>query len=344
MSDGGDKVPESLDDSIYDSVNSSIAGSLDDVPDESSRDSIINDTIMPADEETTSRVPRVKLPPFIPDDPDLWFAQVDWALTNAGMKTSTEKFQYVGTSLEHRYAKEVRDIILKPPKEEDDPFKTLKDELLHRLGKSQAQRTRQLLEREEIGARTPSQFLRHLQQLAGETAAQDIVRALWMDRLDPITRAGIAAQPTTASLDDLARIADNIADSISNLHPASATPQIAQVTATAMPNESRLLEQLTRLQLQLAEMQCDHRREIAAVRSELQDSRRSRSTYRDESPDGDRDHRRRSPSQRGRSRSRPSVQYDGMCWYHFKFGDEARKCKTPCRLNASFIARQPPGN
>lgn len=94
------------------------------------------ETIMPTEREATTAKIRVRLPAFIADDPDLWFQQVEWALKNAGVQTSTEKFQCVGTSLEPRYAKEVRDLLLNPPDELQDPFKKLKDELLRRLGKS----------------------------------------------------------------------------------------------------------------------------------------------------------------------------------------------------------------
>lgn len=151
-----------------------------------------------------------------------------------------------------------------------------------------------------------------------------------MDRLNPVVRASLAAQPDKLTLDDLAKIADKIMDSIGALQPQT------QVSAVATSAESAILEQLTKLQLQLNEMQCSHRREIAAVRSELEEGRRGRSNsrldLRDRSPSYDRGR----SSIRGRSSSRPPVQYDGMCWYHFTFGDSARKCKAPCRLSGKF--------
>ncbi|KAF7272993.1 hypothetical protein GWI33_014262 [Rhynchophorus ferrugineus] len=72
----------------------------------------------------------------------------------------------------------------------------------------------QLFEQEEIGDRIPSQFLRLLQSLAGDTADQNIIKLMWINQLDPIRRAGIAAKPGNTKLEDLARIADNIKDAI----------------------------------------------------------------------------------------------------------------------------------
>ncbi|CAD7084403.1 unnamed protein product [Hermetia illucens] len=88
---------------------------------------------------------RIVLPKFIPREPQVWFA--------------------THNSLE------VNDIILKPPAEK--PYTAFKEALIARLGSSQEQQLRQLLEREEIGDRKPSQFLRHLQHLAGSAVGDD---------------------------------------------------------------------------------------------------------------------------------------------------------------------------
>ncbi|XP_045472929.1 uncharacterized protein LOC123679604 [Harmonia axyridis] len=150
---------------------------------------------------------RLKIPVFTPDDPEVWFQQVEWSLEDVGLTASSAKFRQVAKSLDGRYAKEVRDLIINPPAEK--PYETLKEQLLQRLGKSQAQKTRQLLERVEIGDRKPSQFLRYLQQHAGDNAADEIVRALWMERINPLARASIAAQAaqTNVTMDDLAKTA-----------------------------------------------------------------------------------------------------------------------------------------
>lgn len=46
--------------------------------------------------------------------------------------------------------------------------------------------------------------------------------------------------------------------------------------------------------------------------------------------------RSRSKSKSGkRSRSKSSKRDKSLCWYHFKFGDKAKKCVSPCNYNAS---------
>ncbi|RZC34254.1 hypothetical protein BDFB_014899, partial [Asbolus verrucosus] len=89
---------------------------------------------------------------------------------------------------------------------------TLKRELISRLSTSQERKTKRLLEQEEIGDRTPltpSQFLRHLKDLAGPTVPETLIRTLWTSRL-PVQMQAILATQEKNKLDDVANLADKI--------------------------------------------------------------------------------------------------------------------------------------
>lgn len=103
-----------------------------------------------------------------------------------GITTDTTKFYYDMSQLETKYAIEVQDIFTNPP--DKDKYETLKTELINRLSASQGKRIRQLLEQEEIGDRSPSQFLRHMRRLAGTTVTDEFLRTLWASRLPNMTR------------------------------------------------------------------------------------------------------------------------------------------------------------
>jgi hypothetical protein len=119
-----------------------------------------------ADSSPPAEVPRVavRLPPFWAERPAVWFAQAEAQFFLACVNSEKTKFFHVISQLDHRYATETEDIITSPP--EQNPYTTLRAELVQRLSPSREQRIRQLLTLEEMGDRKPSQFLRHLRGLA----------------------------------------------------------------------------------------------------------------------------------------------------------------------------------
>ncbi|XP_033225957.1 uncharacterized protein LOC117178643 [Belonocnema kinseyi] len=258
--------------------------------------------------ETQMRI-ELKLPEFIADDSELWFNLVERTLAAAKITDELTMFGCVTAVLSPHYAKEVRDCIISP--HATTPYNTLKTELMKRFGVSQEQKTKQLLEREVIGSRTPSQFLRHLKSLAGTSANETILRALWLSGL-PKTIQQILAAHKNVTLETAAELADSIA---ATSVPA---PAVSEVQNTA-PIE-------TLLNIKMAQLKLDLQQEICSILEK----------YDRESPARD---RRYSPS-RSRSRNRgPSRNCgrdkDGVCFFHQRFGEKAYRCKQPCTFSGN---------
>ena len=135
----------------------------------------------------------VRLPPFWPDRPAIWFAQAESQFELAAITRQRTKFNYVVSQLNQQQAAEVEDIITAPP--EHEPYDRLKTELIRRLSTSSEQRVRQLLSHEEMGDRKPSQFLRHLKSLAPDVA-DDFLHTVWFSRLPPHVQAILPGQCT----------------------------------------------------------------------------------------------------------------------------------------------------
>ena len=202
----------------------------------------------------------VRLPPFWPDRPALWFAQAEAQFDLAGITRQRTKFNHVVSQLHQQHAAEVEDIITSPP--EREPYDRLKAELVRRLSTSREQRVRQLLSHEEMGDRRPSQFLRHLKGLAPDVP-DDFLRTVWASRLPPHVQAILAGQ-TEGSLDSAAHLADRICE-------VTPQPTTASVSPSEPDNTSGLRELVEELSRQVAALRATQTRR----RSHSRDHRRS---------------------------------------------------------------------
>lgn len=245
----------------------------------------------------------VRIPPFRPDKPAMWFSQIEGQFALSGITTDITKFYYITSQLDPQYADEVEDIILSPP--DTNKYGKLKDELIKRLSASRDKKIKQLLMHEELGDRKPSQFLRHLQHLAGPGVPDDFVKALWSERLPTGTQTIIASQQTTLSLEALADLADRIHDIVTPTHNVAVTSKNCRDTTP-----------LAELTQQVAELT----RRVEAL------NRPSRSRR------GDDKHRDRSHRSTSRCSTRSPSRYKRYptCWYHTVFGARALKCTKPC--------------
>ena len=260
---------------------------------------------MSVDSDSPSRVSAInlKLPPFWPSDPEVWFAQVEAQFGTRGITAQKTKFDYIVASLSPEYATEVRDIILRPP--ETRPYDYLREQLVKRTAASEQRRLQQLLTSEQLGDRKPSQLLRRMKQLLGERAEiadNALLRELFLQRLPTNVRVVLASTPDTTSLEDLAQLADRIAH--------AAPPAVASITNPPQQEVEQLRAEVSRLADLVASL----------THAGSSSHRRTPSPRRRRPPTP-----RRSPSPNGRL----------LCWYHERFGQAAQKCRPSCSMSGS---------
>ena len=236
----------------------------------------------------------IKIPPYWPADPQIWFAQVKSRFAVRGITVQCTMYHHIVGSLSTDVAMEIRDLLLTPP--EENPYDVLRQKLIERTAASEQRRLRELFTAEELGDRKPTQLLRRMQLLLGDKAGTtdgSIIKELFLQRMPQSVRMVLASVSESTPLEELAALADKIRE--------VATPSIASVNvpAHALSEIEQLRAENARLQQQVSALQ-------AATGPRR---RRSRSRNRE---------RRRSPSQ------------SGVCWYHRRFGDAARKCTQPC--------------
>ncbi|XP_022102076.1 uncharacterized protein LOC110985394 [Acanthaster planci] len=258
----------------------------------------------------------LKLPPFWPHDPTIWFAQVDAQFQTRQITTQATKFAYVVSSLQPEIAQEVRDLLISPPTV--DQYDKLKMELIKRTSESEQKRLHQLLISEELGDRKPSQLLRRMKQLLGENTLEErILRQLFLQRLPQNVQLILASSSDTVDLEQLAIIADKI------LEVASPPTVVTSTTVNAVSSSKSLEKRIDELQSQVSDLTTlVHELVMKGTSKGKRDFSRGRSRERTKNKSID---DRRSPS---KSKSVPRAGSD--CWYHWRFGDKATKCVKPC--------------
>lgn len=295
---------------------------------------------------------NMKLPPFMTNKPAVWFQQVEYQFRTAGIEDDAAKFYYIAGQLDPKLSCEVEDIIMKPPAK--GKYKRLKDELIKRLSLSQEQRLRHMLGEIELGSRKPSQFLRHLQSIAGtEIGDEKLLRQLWLRRL-PIQAQTVLAALDHLSLTEVAEMADKIVElsqPYASLHAASSTTlspsysrppspvSFSALTTSSLPRNdtpphpitgssaeqtiSELVKTISDLSRQVASLS-NLPHQVASLTARLEQNEFNR--IRNRSFSKNRNHNNRSRS------SSPNTQppHDGLCYYHQKFRERAYKCKAPC--------------
>ena len=140
----------------------------------------------------------IKIPPFWPSDPELWFGQVEAQFTTKGVSLQRTRFDYVVASLSPEYAAEVRDLILNPPT--TAPYDCLREQLIRRTTASEQCRLQQLFTTRELGDCKPLQLLCRIQQLLGDkltSTDRAFLRELFLQRLPQNVRMVLAATKDT---------------------------------------------------------------------------------------------------------------------------------------------------
>ncbi|XP_050324436.1 uncharacterized protein LOC126755735 [Bactrocera neohumeralis] len=130
---------------------------------------------------------------------------------------------------------------------------------------------------------------------SGSEINDNILKSIWMSRLPSNMRLIISI--SNEPLDKVALLADKICE-------VSDTPHVhvAETPDTATRNQSSIEQQLAEIT-----------KEIASIKANINRRSRSRS-------------RSRPPSRSGMQNNNSN----GLCWYHHKFGNDAKKCRSPC--------------
>ena len=183
---------------------------------------------------------NLRLPPFWPADPELWFAQVEAQFACRRIISQRSKFDSIVSSLSPEFAAEVRDLLLSPPAE--NPYSMLKAQLTKRTTLSEQRKLQQLFTGEELGDCKPTQLLRRMQHLQGDRPGFDVsfLHELFLQRLPPNVYMVLASSPEGTTSDQLAEMAYKVMEVASpSIAALSKPPASGPAPPPALADELR---------------------------------------------------------------------------------------------------------
>lgn len=266
----------------------------------------------PAEVDLAAISVQSRILPFWRDLPRAWFIQFEAVVDP--LKTSDEqKFRYVLQQLQTTDLQHVTDILYDTPATEK--YNTLKNRLLTVYEKSDVKNFQKLISGLHLGDQKPSQLLRKMKELSSGMITDEGLRIEWINQL-PIQVRVVLSVNTESSLETLAAMADKMVE--------YSEPATVAAISTAVPTNDAVSTQLDILSKQLEKLSL----EIKEIRGRSRHRYQSRNRYRSKS--------RSRPSSHNQNKS--AVKPGDATWeckYHYRFGDKARRCESPCCRKAN---------
>lgn len=180
----------------------------------------------------------------------------------------------------------------------ETPYNTFKEGVIARMAESEQSRLQKVLLGTDLGDRKPSELLSKMQSLAGDSVRPEALKTLWLQRLPTQVRAILAV--SSEELTKLALLGDKILETVNHQSIASTS---TNNSVSAISGTSKIEEQISQLTMQFEKF-----------RNNFKQSDRNRS----------------------RSRSRYNNN-EKICYYHKRFGNNAKKCTKWCKFNQSNV-------
>lgn len=256
--------------------------------------------------------------------PQLWFIHIENVFATQNYKADSTKKQHVLAHVPEHIVMSVSDIIKNP----NSTYEQLKDAIINRNSMSEEQRLNTLFSTSSatMGDRSPSELYRQMEQLAdrGTAVDQQLLLKLWKRRLPkPISIALVSAN--LSDPDNLMQMADRVWEAMNN----DSVFAIQQCTKPVPEPSQMPNKQVSELFTGMSEMY----KAIQTLQSEVHELReRDHQKRTQRGRNFSRSHSRsRSNSYRSPSAPRQSFDY---CWFHYKFGMKATKCRQPCKFSS----------
>lgn len=251
-------------------------------------------------------VRTIRIPPFWSGNPALWFAQVEATFALNNINGDATRFRHVITQLDSQTLPAIADIIINPPA--TDKYAAIKARIMSSFAETSESKLRKLLRGLDPCNDKPTILLQRIRHLADGQVGDALLRTLFLEQLPEYVR-GVLAISGDLDLSALALQADKVMEATRSTNVCAVQQQQPPVNqVSALSNDGLVADLLAAVHALT--------NEVKALKLDAR-SRPSSSRARSSSR-----HRATTPSS--------SKAADTVCYFHAKFGDNARKCQQPC--------------
>lgn len=247
---------------------------------------------------------RLPLPPIASSNIESWFTTMDFWFSASGITADKQKMATVLAAMDPNVISQLTDVIADMPS--SDRYEFIKTKIIAHFADSEQRRLNRLLSELPLGDKKPSELYYEMKRVAGSTLGEAALKGLWIKRLPDVIQPVVAA--STAAAAEFTKIADSIVDAISPGH-------VNAISKCSRDDIDKLKSAVSDLTKEIEKMKI-----------------RSRSRSRHDKGRGVSRSRTRFSQPRNETLSGAGTVTD-ECWYHKRYGRNARKCRSPCRHN-----------
>lgn len=252
---------------------------------------------------------------------EAWFSSMDYWFSASGIFDDGQRSDTILASIDPNVLVQLQESMREAPPQ--GKYEFVKTKLIAHFADSEQRKLNRLLSEMPLGDKRPSELFHEMKRVAGNVLGEAALKGLWAQRLPEAARPVIAA--STGTSNEFTKIADSIIDAL-------APRAVRQTTVAATAVTTTPLSEMDELKIVIAEL----RNQI----SNMPRHSRSRSRGGGNGNGGQRSHTPANPSNNqssntnngNSSNANPVVNADPeLCWYHQKYGNNARNCREPCR-------------
>ena len=293
--------------------------------------------------DVTALTRKPELPAFDAANIDTWIRRIDNAFTRASITSIKDKFAFLESKIGTNADPKINEFMCANPLTEDvwDEFILY---LRKRYGRTKRQQIQSLISGTEFDGFQPSAVRALMKEKAGSVTVDDIIKEHLYRRLPVELQRQLAQEYESMSSDQFAELADGFFDKDGlPLHISSSATSVnaigGGVSASFNPNASSSSPSTSCSFTAAFESDTPDVNAVRGRRAPRQEAApRNNNNNNNNRPAGNNNNNNASSrnfnnnnNDRVNNKDSSKNKSDGLCFYHNKFGDDAKNCASGCR-------------